>query len=177
MTETLATLPPGARGAFKDRLGPVFTDVDALLADGEEPIVAVGDVTTYHLRKAGRQPDVAVVDGRSEREPVAAEVADAVSDTDAVTVENQPGTISRALVEALTDALDADEPRTIFVEGEEDLATVPALLLVPENATVVYGQPGEGMVRAVATPETLQRVRDLVALLEGGDRLLAAAER
>ena len=34
----------------------------------------------------------------------------------------------------------------IVVEGEEDLATLPAILYAPPGSVVVYGQPDEGSV-------------------------------
>ena len=76
----MLTLPDSLRDAFKEPLGPVTTDADDLLADAAEtrgergapdaPIIAVGDVVTYHLREAGRVPDVALIDGKTEREAV-----------------------------------------------------------------------------------------------------------
>ena len=41
-------------------------DAEALLNDVDGPVVAVGDVVTYHLRKASRTPEVAFIDGVPE---------------------------------------------------------------------------------------------------------------
>jgi uncharacterized protein (UPF0218 family) len=163
----VATLPQDARGAFKEPLGPVYEDAEGLLADAGGPIVAVGDVVTYHLVNAGAPPDVAVVDGKTERTAVTEEVAGGLPDADReVAVESDAATISAELLTALVDAIRADGSTLVRVTGEEDLATLPAVLVAPVGASVVYGQPGEGMVLANVTSERRERVRELCDLLE-----------
>ncbi|UIP01200.1 GTP-dependent dephospho-CoA kinase family protein [Halobaculum sp. CBA1158] len=164
----MLTLPDDLRGAFKEPMGPVYTDTERLLAEAGDPIVAVGDVVTYHLRVAGRDPDVAVVDGKTKREAVGAEIA-AVLDGESrrIEVDNEPATLSRAMLSSLVEALASDEPVVIHVTGEEDLATVPAIVAAPEGASVVYGQPDEGMVLVDVTAETTADARALLARFDG----------
>jgi hypothetical protein len=162
----LVTLPESLRSAFKDPFGPVETDAEVLLEDVDGPLVAVGDIVTYHFLQAGRAPDVAVVDEKTKRERVDDAVRDAVVDPD-VTVENPAGAISVALVRALRDAVAASEPTTVFVDGEEDLAVLPAVMVAPVGASVVYGQPDEGMVHVPVTEATKTDFRDLIDQLDG----------
>lgn len=187
MPRAVATLPSDARGAFKDPLGPVYEDAQRLLADAagtssSEPsvadapenagdlVIAVGDVVTYHLVEAGTPPTVALVDGKTEREAVTEEIRDGVPDADReVQVESEPATVSEALLSALVDAIDATGTTVIDVVGEEDLATLPAVLAAPTGASVVYGQPGEGMVLVNVDSETRERARELADLLETTD--------
>ncbi|MFC3477502.1 GTP-dependent dephospho-CoA kinase family protein [Halobacterium litoreum] len=167
MVDPVATLPADAREAFKEPLGPVYTDTQRLLADAGDPVVAVGDVVTYHLVEAGAPPKVAVVDGKTEREEVSDEVRGGVPDADReVEVESEPATVSAALLDALVAAVEFEGSTVISVVGEEDLATVPAVLAVPDGGSVVYGQPGEGMVLANVTPDLRERVVELAELLE-----------
>ncbi|WP_435347825.1 GTP-dependent dephospho-CoA kinase family protein [Haloarchaeobius sp. HRN-SO-5] len=169
----LLTLPTELRSAFKEPLGPVETDADVLLASVTGPLVTVGDIVTYHLVEAGRQPDVALVDERTKRAPVDEAVRDAVVNPD-LTVSNPAGTVTEELVVAIRDSLADGTATTIFVEGEEDLATLPAVLLAPDGASVVYGQPGEGMVHVRVTPESRARMRALVERMDGDvDRALS----
>jgi uncharacterized protein (UPF0218 family) len=175
----MLTLPDSLRDAFKEPLGPVTTDADELLAAAAEtrgeraapdaPIIAVGDVVTYHLREAGRVPDVALIDGKTEREAVdgAIEAALAAADDRRIAVENPPASLSAELLEALGEALSAAEPVIIEVTGEEDLAALPAILAAPDGSSVVYGQPGEGMVRVPVTPESRAEARELFEALDG----------
>ncbi len=168
----MLSLPSELRDAFKQPFGPVYTDPAALLSDAGRPVIAVGDVVAYHLRAAGHSPAVAVIDGRTEREAVDDEVREALSDPERRRdVENEPGTLGEPLLAALADAVadvaaDAD-PITIVVDGEEDLATLPAVLVAPTGSTVVYGQPGEGMVRVAVTSDTKAEMRSLLERMDG----------
>ena len=181
-SDPLLTLPESLRDAFKEPLGPVTTDAEALLAAADETrerrgspdegparLIAVGDVVTYHLREAGRAPDVAFVDGKTEREAVRDEIEAALAATEErrIAVESPAAALSAALLDALVEALAAAEPVTVEVTGEEDLAALPAMLAAPLGSTVVYGQPGEGMVRVAVTPETRRRARELFEGLAG----------
>jgi len=161
-------LPDELRAAFKEPLGPLYTDADELLSDGGEPLIAVGDIVTYHFERAGRRPDVALVDGRTKRHAVDDEVRDAVdAGADRIEAANPAGTLTDELLIALRDAVARDGPTTIVVDGEEDLATLPAVLAAPEGATVVYGQPDRGMVAVDVTPETRAEFRDLLERMDG----------
>ncbi|WP_232686631.1 GTP-dependent dephospho-CoA kinase family protein [Halobacterium zhouii] len=167
MPRAVATLPEDARAAFREPLGPVYEDAERLLSAAGSPVIAVGDVVTYHLVNAGAPPDVAVVDGKTEREAVTEAVAGGMPEADReVAVESDAATVSAALLSALVDAIGADGTTLIRVTGEEDLATLPAVLAAPVGASVVYGQPGEGMVLANVTSERTERVRELCELLE-----------
>ncbi|AFK19681.1 DUF359 domain-containing protein [Haloferax mediterranei ATCC 33500] len=168
----MLTLPTDLRAAFKEPFGPVYTEAEALLADAsseetDAPLVAVGDVVTFHLRRAGRPPDVAIIDGKTKREAVDEEIRRAIETGRLVEVTNEPGTLSFDLVSALVEALDAEEPTTLLVTGEEDLATLPAVLAAPLGSTVVYGQPDEGMVRVTVTEAAKTEMRDLLAQFDG----------
>ncbi|MFB6093042.1 MAG: GTP-dependent dephospho-CoA kinase family protein [Haloquadratum sp.] len=164
----MLSLPEDLRGAFKEPFGPVYEDADALLADAGRPVIAVGDVVTYHLRQAGHRPAVAVVDGRTKRESVDAEIRAALADPDhRRDVANPPGTLSKGLLSTLADAVRDGEPITIVVDGEEDLAALPAVLVAPRGATVVYGQPGEGMAAIEVTDEAKAEMRSLIERMDG----------
>ncbi len=161
----MLSLPPSLRTALKEPFGRVYTETETLLADAGDPILAVGDVVTHHLIAADHLPHVAVVDGRTEREAAPETVRASTPDPD-VTVTNPPASLSRDLLVALRDAVTAAEPTTVAVDGEEDLAALPALSLCPPDGSVVYGQPGEGMVLADG-PEARSRARELVSQMDG----------
>lgn len=188
-------LPEELRHAFKEPLGPIYTDTSPLLAEvdrlGEsvgsddavtpidEPavdrtatsprLIAVGDVVTYHIRQAGRDPDVAVIDGKTEREAVDTEIRDGLADAgdERVEIENPAATLSADLLEALRDAIATPEATVIEVIGEEDLAALPAIVAAPVGSSVVYGQPGEGMVLVGVTRESTEQALDLLRQFDG----------
>ena len=161
------------RSELREPLGPIYTDTEALLADAGDPIVAVGDVVTYHLLEADRRPDVALVDGKTKREAVEAAVWAAIDGFDhRIEVTNPQGTLSADLLTELRAALSREGSTVLVVEGEEDLAALPVLLAAPEGASLVYGQPNEGMVLAAVTQEAREGARSLLERMEGdSDRL------
>jgi len=176
VTDILVELPEELRAELREPMGPIFTDAERLLAEAGDPLVAVGDVVTYHLERAGVTPDVAVVDGLTKREEVEDEVAEGVARLGAtaseVHVENPAGAISRELVRTLRAAIADPEPTVIVVEGEEDLVTLPAIVAAPLGASVVYGQPGEGMVHAKVTDDAKAEMRDLLRRMDGDSETL-----
>lgn len=165
--EPLLSLPPELRSALKDPMGPIETDAETLLERVDGPLIAVGDVVTYHFLEADRQPDVVVVDGRTKRREVDEEIRETVTSGASLEVTNPPADVTAALVRALLDALAAEKPTTILVEGEEDLAVLPAIVAAPDGATVVYGQPDEGMVRVCVTEEIRAEIRSLLEEFDG----------
>ncbi len=152
-------------------MGPIFTDAEALLEAASGPLITVGDVVTYHLLEAGRQPDVALVDGRTKREAVDREIERVVIDgrdsAQVLEVANPPAALTAALLEALGTALERPEPMTILVDGEEDLAVLPALVAAPSGASIVYGQPDVGMVHVVVDEDVRATARALLERFEG----------
>ncbi|WP_247731155.1 GTP-dependent dephospho-CoA kinase family protein [Halovivax limisalsi] len=170
--EPLVSLPKSLRHELKDPVGPIETDSETLLGAAGDPLVTVGDVVTYHVLEAGRRPDVALVDGITERAAVDAAVRETVTAGETVDVANPQGTITAALAHELVAAIDDPEPVTILVDGEEDLAVLPAIVTAPEGASVVYGQPGEGMVHAVVTDELRAEIRSLLAQFDGDTETL-----
>jgi len=165
-------LPDDLRSELKQPFGPIETDAETLLESVSGPLVAVGDVVTYHLLEAGRPPDVAIVDERTERETVDESIRQTVADEPQFEVTNPPATIAEPAVRAFCEALAADGPTTILVDGEEDLLALPAIVAAPTGATVVYGQPGEGMVCVTVTDEISSEVRRLLEGFEGDDEWL-----
>jgi len=50
--------------------------------------------------------------------------------------------------------------------GEEDLATIPAVVYAPIGSIVIYGQPKEGVVLIKVTPETKLRFAEMLRNME-----------
>jgi uncharacterized protein (UPF0218 family) len=128
-------------------------------------VISIGDVTTYYLLKAGIVPDMCIVDDRTMRLPVELEVKKGTAHESFkdVKVENPPGVITRELVDAIKDNMGSEKPVRIFVDGEEDLAVIPACEYAPVGSVVLYGQPGEGVVAVTVTGE---KKRETLSLME-----------
>jgi uncharacterized protein (UPF0218 family) len=166
------------RSELKDPFGPVEPDTEAVLRAAGRPLVTVGDIVTFHVLDAGTTPDVALVDERTQRAAVDDHVREAIDASRfdrELSVENPPATLTTDLLETLRTALDDGESTLVRVDGEEDLAALPAIAAVPDGASVLYGQPDEGIVHVRVDAPVRERVRDLLARMDGDtDRAFAA---
>ena len=77
-------------------------------------------------------------------------------------MDNPAATLTQELVDVIKDLLAGDRRVKIVVDGEEDLATLPAILYAPLGSTVVYGQPNEGSVAVVVTPERKEYAKSIM---------------
>lgn len=173
MPDVVVELQEPLRPELKDPLGPIFTDAADLLAAAEAPLVTVGDVVTYHVVEAGRTPTLALVDDRTERTDVDDEIAAAIAAYDGfdreVAVSNPAATLTAGLLEAVRDGLAGapDRSTLLVVDGEEDLAALPVIAALEDGGSVVYGQPGEGMVLVTVDEETRAGVVDILDRMDG----------
>jgi len=134
--------------------------------DGDVPDLRVFD---EFVLEAGRVPDLALVDERTKRATVDDEVSDAVTDDRfdrVVTVSNPPATLTAALLEAIVTGL-GDGTTLVRVDGEEDLAALPAIAAARDGASVLYGQPDEGVVHVTVDDEVRERVSALLEAMDG----------
>jgi hypothetical protein len=146
-------LPEELRPSLQRPLGPLLKNVkDVLKCVKKKPpaLITVGDRVTAEFLLAGVEPDLAIVDMKVMRSPIGEKVKIAIESFKAKTirVKNPAGTITPELVKAIELAY---PPTKIIVGGEEDLATLPAVLSAPLGSVVVYGQPKQGMVMVKVT--------------------------
>jgi uncharacterized protein (UPF0218 family) len=84
---------------------------------------------------------------------------------DTVEVGNAPATISPALYNAIIEGWAAPATVKIVVEGEEDMAALPAILHSPGGATVIYGIPDTGLCLVQVDEGAREVVADLLRRL------------
>lgn len=107
-------------------------------------IISVGDIVSQNLHKNKMDPQLSITDNKRMRKKIKTRV---LTGTNIVHVRNPQGTITKEAIRAIREALGKNDERVqIIVDGEEDLLTIIAVLLAPENALVVYGQPYLGIV-------------------------------
>ena len=123
---------------------------------GEGMVITVGDIVTESFLRYFRS-DLAVVDERSRRKPLGGR-GEAPSPVYAC--ENPPSTISAECVSALERAM-AQAARgsraVLVVRGEEDLLSLPAIILCPEGGWVAYGN-WRGFLCLIPCTATFRRV-------------------
>jgi len=120
-----------------------------------EKVIAIGDVVVENLLKVGIEPAMLIIDGKSRREDLETTIQCDI------TVKNPQSEITDELIDAIKKGY-----KRILVEGEEDLAALPAILYADENSVIVYGQPLEGIMVIRPTEENKKKVRETLELFE-----------
>ena len=136
---------------FKAPLGKLYADFEDAIPKIKEAsfLISVGDQTTKNLVDNDLIPDLVIIDNRIQRKDQDHN-HDIIRTENILEADNPAGTITENLWETIEEAISLtlkdSENRIIVVKGEEDLAVLPCLLVAPENAVVLYGQPNEGLV-------------------------------
>lgn len=165
----LLKLPERLRPRLQCPLGRLFTDLsqvfDHLRKVRPTKLITVGDMVTYGFLSAGFKPDIAVVDLNIMRSPADEKIRSTIESFEAsvVRVKNPAATITQEIWKAFESA---KSPTKIIVEGEEDLAAIPAVLTSPDGAAVVYGQPGQGVVLVEVNEKKRQEFREILRQFE-----------
>ena len=136
-------------GEFKKPLGKLYAEFEDAIPIIKEAsfLISVGDQTTKNLVDNDLIPDLGIIDNRIQRKD---HNHDIIRTENILKADNPAGTITKNLWETIESAisliLEDKENRIIEVSGEEDLAVLPCLLVAPEDAVILYGQPNEGLV-------------------------------
>ncbi|UCC94063.1 MAG: DUF359 domain-containing protein [Thermoplasmata archaeon] len=161
-------LPEDMREELRVPLGPVMEEEEVAqhIGDGG-PICTVGDMTTETLHRMGIPVHLAVVDYQTKREPSSRwrTALEGVGDR-TVTVTSPAATITPSMYNTIIEAWASPDPIKVVVEGEEDMAALPAILHAPEGATVIYGIPDTGLCLVQVDGHARDVVTDVLARLE-----------
>ncbi len=156
----LGTLIPNEERT-EGRIGPLLS----------APLVLVGDVTASVMTNMGFVPDLILVDNHTKRGKEIPTLM--VTPGMTMKVKNEAGVIGPELMKAITESVryitlqdEVQGPILIEVEGEEDLATLACLDLLPKGGTVVYGQPDAGLVVVKVDPAIKRKVKEMLREME-----------
>ncbi len=149
------------RGKLKKPQGFLYGDINTFLNDGfSQKLISVGDEITYNLLQRKVIPMISIVDFKVERKKKFGSLDSLGFDDnqDYMAAKNPSGSITSDLVNSIGKVLEGIiSPRVIIVNGEEDLAVLPAVLLSPLGTTVAYGQRSEGLVKVTVDLKTKRR--------------------
>lgn len=146
---------PGKGWVLPERLWPqmrvlwgdILTEAEMMEAvQGCDMVISVGDVVSLALIQNGKVPHVTIYDRSTERKPMTSldRYMEAI-EGHCIVLENPPGSITPALVEAVKEAIEGEGPYKILVKGEEDLAALVCAAVAPERSCLVYGVPKKGI--------------------------------
>jgi cytidyltransferase-like protein len=160
-------LPDRQRQLFKQPFGELHTDNSTLKNVTAKRLVTVGDVTTFACLQANIFPKIAIIDLMVQRQESTITLDDMgfKADTVILPAHNTAGELDSSLIVSLRKAIDnllAPQNITILISGEEDLAVIPLVLLLPLAWVLIYGQPNEGFVKLEITPASKQKAKELL---------------
>lgn len=150
------------KGELRKPLGDLYKNPDFEPIEMRSKIVTVGDIITKKFLDSGVIPWICIIDKKSKREKVNFDIK---INNHTTNVENSPGEITFQLWKAIENAYEKEHSTIIVVDGEEDLAALPAIFLAPENTKVIYGMPDEGVV-VVDSSESKEKVKKLLKKME-----------
>jgi pantetheine-phosphate adenylyltransferase len=141
------TLSESQRAFFNKPQGPI---VQAPPEETPPLRVVVGDASTERFTTQKWPFSVGVFDNKIQRKKIEVKTTDGRTTLQSFSVKNVPGSISLELTTALKKVI-YQGSGMLEVTGEEDLATVASVLLLPLGSEVYYGQPNKGLVQLVVT--------------------------
>lgn len=152
-------LPKEIRGDLRELLGPIVTGYLPEKYHGHRPIITVGDVVTEVLVSQGITPDVAVIDYFTRRGEYSPDLNDEIKK---LKLKNPQGYIMSDSWKMMKKAIEHPEPVIINVDGEEDLLSLVAIILCPNDGLVIYGVPSRGMVVNVSDEDKKKKARQVI---------------
>ncbi|MGQ4914896.1 MAG: GTP-dependent dephospho-CoA kinase family protein [Candidatus Asgardarchaeia archaeon] len=174
-------LPVYLRSELKKPMGTLFMGSPlkiwreiksyVVLANPIEKIVTVGDIVTVNcLTYTDIVPDVMIVDGRTLRKQYHIDPQIILKKKKVkyllLEVKNPAGTITQETINALKKIYTMSSKVILYVHGEEDLVTIPAVIYAPYSSFVIYGQPSKGVVLIEVTKTIKNKFEDIFKKME-----------
>ncbi|MBU0576261.1 pantetheine-phosphate adenylyltransferase, partial [Patescibacteria group bacterium] len=113
-------------------------------------VCVVGDASLKKFIQNNWHYNLGVYDRKQQRQHVEPPAINSISSD--LDISNPAGQISNLLVQSLETAI-KQQLKHLFVEGEEDLAAVALVLLLPLGSKIYYGQPDQGLIEMIVTEE------------------------
>jgi uncharacterized protein (UPF0218 family)/phosphopantetheine adenylyltransferase len=132
--------------------------VERIRKESPVQVITVGDVTTATILEEGYTPQVMIVDGTTKRGIYEKKVT---AETEFV-IFNPAAAIYPEAWSTIDTGIHQEYSTLISVDGEEDLLGFPAVLLAPDGAIVLYGQPDVGIVWVPVNGENKKLARGLL---------------
>jgi len=162
-------LPENLRKEFKIAYGEIYLSVaDAIKFLQNKTIISVGDRISYNVINAGLKPKVIIFDKLENKTSTSLKMRSVLETYDGKTiyVKNPPGCVTEELWNAVKQGLSLHIPVKIMVDGEEDMAFLPAILEAEENDVILYGFFDKGFVLTNVSNDLKKKFKKLLSQME-----------
>jgi pantetheine-phosphate adenylyltransferase len=164
-------LPDNLRSKLQKPFGEIYSDVSQNIIGSKT--IAIGDITVQKFihsasSRQDTEPFLSIVDFQVQRQKQFDKIEDLgfKNNEEIVKVNNPAGAITFELFNAIQNAFKTKENKIVLVDGEEDLAFLPVMLIAPLNYQVYYGQPNQGLVQVKVTEENKEKIYQLLSRFE-----------
>jgi len=156
-------LPQSLRPVLKKPFGKIIRGEVSIKSKFN--IATVGDVTTQKFNKLYGNQKISIIDFSVGRRRIFSDIKQLKfkNKQALVRVSNPPGMITSKLFIEIRKSLVPNCKKIILIQGEEDLAVLPLIILAPLNFLIYYGQPGKGLVRVVVNESTKKKAYSLLS--------------
>jgi pantetheine-phosphate adenylyltransferase len=155
-------LPEGLRSTLQKPWGKLLVDIPQDI-DGTKTVV-VGDATAEKFNQKSVGQFLSIVDLLIKREIKFHQVSEiGFGNQEVLQIKNPHGEITSELVKAVQATFSTENQTVILIDGEDDLAVLPVLLIAPLDFNIFYGQPNEGLVQVVVTEENKEKAYQLAS--------------
>ncbi len=164
-------MPQSLRSEFKKAYGEIYTSVENikdLLND--KRIISVGDIISYNLLRNKIYPKLMIIDQHEKKKPILLEKRVILETGEARTyrVENPAGSVTDELWNAIKEAMKTKGNTRIIINGEEDMAFLPAVLECEVGDLVLYGFFDKGFVLTKVNNDLKKKMKEFLSKFEKG---------
>ncbi len=163
-------MPQNLRQEFKKAYGRIYASVSTIKKDIEgKVVVTIGDRISYSLLKNRINPKVIIIDHRETKKSISYEVLNVLDGFDGkqYKVDNPSGGVTKELWNAVKESLDSIGKSKIIVNGEEDMAFLPAVLECNDGDIILYGFFDKGFVLTEVNKDLKKKMNLLLSKFEG----------
>jgi|WetSurMetagenome_2_1015567.scaffolds.fasta_scaffold01269_7 cytidyltransferase-like protein len=158
------------REEFQKPFGKLFSNTENLFENNNHLVITVGDITTKNFNEKSLDQKISVIDFKVAREKKFSEISEIgfTGSENILKVDNSAGYITSDLFKILAKIINSDSQGRVIlqVNGEEDLAVLPLILLSPLNTIIYYGQPGKGMMGIIVSEASKNKAYSLISKLK-----------
>jgi pantetheine-phosphate adenylyltransferase len=158
------------RQEFKKPFGELFKNIEDSFESKNNLLITVGDITAKNFNEKFPVQNISVIDYKVAREKRFSKLSELgfTGNENIFSVDNPAGYITSSLFKKLAEIikLDMRQKIVLLVNGEEDLAVLPLVLLSPLKTVIYYGQPGQGVMKIEVSEDSKNRTYSLISKLK-----------
>lgn len=144
--------------------GKVFNSLDEVRLPKDADLVTVGDRISFNAIIREMKPRVIVYDGKEKKKTVEKNVLETLEkfEGEKIIVSNPPSHLNEELFDVAEKVFKTRKKFKIFIEGEEDLATLALAFKAPLGTYLMYGLIDKGILLKI-DKNIKEKCRELIS--------------